>query len=250
MNARRSCLPSTPEVFDVSRSRRRPAQVPGWAISDHTILTFTRTELSTGRKCPPKLIDPVARCGRLMCASLFECRSDVGPGGVRAAGHAGRDRPGARPDAKGPRWASGRTSELPRVHRAGDGWWTAAASPRASLPAAGWQLADHAEYARLATTGLHAAPTGDLYVSVHRPLLLLVGSLVLWDVALCRRSGFPFPSPRWVPPWRLAWGFPARRFSRRPEVNVRRCCVPTSRGICLQILAMCAHLSRRRREVH
>src|SRR5882757_7926713 len=126
----------------------------------------------------------MAYCGRLICASLFECRCDVGLGRVCGAGRAERGVPSARPNTNGPRRASERTSELPRVHRAGDGWRTAAASRRASVPAAGWRLAGHAEYAQLAAAGLHAIAAGDLFVSVPRAILL--GSLVLWGAVLCR----------------------------------------------------------------
>jgi hypothetical protein len=37
----------------ISRSRRRPAQIPSCANSDHAVLTFTPTGLSTGMECPP-----------------------------------------------------------------------------------------------------------------------------------------------------------------------------------------------------
>src|SRR5690348_3564496 len=78
-------------------------------------------------------------------------------------------------------------------------------------------MAGHAEYARPAGAGLHAAVAGDLFVSVPRAVL---GSLVLWAV-LCRRSGFldpwfpAFPSLSRVPPWRLSRWFPARWFGPR-----------------------------------
>src|SRR5882757_2532699 len=140
----------------------------------------------------------MAYCGRLICASLFECRSDVGLGGLCGAERAERGVPSARPNTNGPRCTSERTSELPRVHPAGDGWRTAAASRRASVPAAGWQLAGHAEYARLAAAGLHATAAGDVFVSV--PRAILPGSLVLWRAVLCRRRRFGFPGP-WFSPF-------------------------------------------------
>src|SRR5262249_30070717 len=149
-------------------------------IRPHTVLTFARTGWSTGMECPsineglsPRFIDPLAYCGRLMCASLFECGSNVAPGGMCGAGRTERGGPGTRPDTTDPKCASKRTSELPRVHRAGDGWRTAAASRRASVPATGWHLAGHAEYARFAAADLHATATGDQFVSLPRAILLV-----------------------------------------------------------------------------
>src|SRR5882672_2768801 len=90
------------------------------------------------------------------------------------------------------------------------------------MPAAGWELAGYAEYARLAAEGLLATGTGDLFGPLPRAILL-VGSWLLWAAVLCRWPGFlrpwfsPFPSLWRVPPWRV----PPRRLSRRPKVKVR-----------------------------
>ena len=120
-----------------------------------------------------------------MCASLFECCPDVGPGGVCGASTAGRHGPGD--------WANDpRSAELPRLHHAGDSWRTAAAIRRQGVPAAGWQLAGHAEHARPAGAGLHGAAAGDEYLSVPGPIpILLGGPLVLWARSSMGRGSLP-----------------------------------------------------------
>ena len=89
------------------RARRGPTSALVAATGDQN------RELRSDDDRVPELVNATAYCRRLLCASLFECRSNVGLGGMCGLARGERGVSNFHPNTNGPKCTSGRTAELP-----------------------------------------------------------------------------------------------------------------------------------------